>query len=497
MEQTIKDFRDYLQSIHHLKGALRLMSFDANTGAPKGGVKSRSARMGYIYGEMFGMQTSAKMEEFINKLSGASSLDKETAAMLRISKKTFESNKKIPQDMMRQFMELRTQSHVVWEGAKKDNDFDVFAPYLQKIIKMQREMLALRGTGSSPYNILLDDYEEGLTMDDCDVFFTKLKGAIVPLLKKISDSGVSIDTTMRNMAVPIKNQRQISEFIAKKVGYDLERGMIKESEHPFCNGTDQDDVRITTHYYEKDFLASFYAVLHECGHAIYEQNISKSVASTILDTGISMGIHESQSRFYENVLGRSLEFWEHVTDELKTYLPSEFGKYSAQDFYRAVNVAGPSFIRIEADELTYSLHIMIRYEMERLIFNEDVDITKLPQIWNEKTEQYLGITPPNNSKGILQDVHWSEGLMGYFPSYSLGSALSSQYMHYMQKEMDVNALVRKGDFATITSWLQKNVHTHGSIYTPKELVKQALGEDLNPDYYVNYLTEKFTKVYGL
>lgn len=494
MEAKIKEFKEYLQNIEYLKGALSLMMFDGATGAPKGGIKSRAARMGYIGGEIFSMEVSPQIEKFINALSGVR-LDTETAAMLRIVTKRYEQNKKIPKELVRNFRQLCAESNNIWEKAKHENNYKLFAPYLDKLIKTQKEILELRGNGT--YNILLDDYEENLTIDECDIFFKRIKSTIIPLLKKVIESKKEIDISSYNLAVPIAQQRKISEFLANKVGFDLNRGMIRESIHPFCNGTDQDDVRITTNYNDKNFLFAFFSVLHECGHAIYEQNTAKSIANTLLDKGVSMGVHESQSRFYENIIGRSLPFWQHITDELKELLPSECKKYTPEDFYKIVNIAKPSLIRVEADELTYSLHIIIRYEMERLIFEEDIDIQKLPEIWNEKMREYIGVTPMNDSEGILQDVHWSEALFGYFPSYSLGSALSSQFMHYIEKDINVNNLLQKGDIAPITSWLTKNIHTHGCIYTPKEIVKNTCGEDLNPDYYTKYLTDKFTSIYNL
>ncbi|MCL1997094.1 MAG: carboxypeptidase M32 [Defluviitaleaceae bacterium] len=487
---TVQNFKAHLKKMNNVGGALSILSFDAHTGAPIGGAAARAERIGYLSEELFKLGTGKEMAGFLDALAGEK-LDKETAAMYRICKKSYDNNVKVPAEKVRAFSELRSKSHVVWEQARKDNDYPTFAPYLKQIVELQKEMIEFRGSDMHPYNQLLDDYEDGLTMDDCDKFFTKIRGAIVPLLKTVQSREKDTDLSFRSLPVPIDAQRKISEFIAKKIGYDLNCGMIRESAHPFCGGTDKSDIRITTRYVEDDFLSSFFSILHECGHAIYEQNKDDSIANTILDSGVSMGVHESQSRFYENIIGRSRPFWNYITDELKTYLPSSFSHVTPDMFYRAVNVAAPSLIRVEADELTYSLHIMLRYEMERMLFNENVDVNKLPGLWNEKTEEYLGLTPPNNAKGILQDVHWCEGLMGYFPSYSLGSALSSQLMYCMEKEMKVYELVEKGDFAPITGWLTKNIHRHGQIYTQKEIVKNATGKDLDAQHYVDYLTEKF------
>ena len=488
--EIIQDFKTHLDKIKNMQGILAILSFDANTGAPVGGSAARAGRIGFLSGELFALQTGKEMASLLDSLAGQK-LDPHTEAMYRISKKIYDNNVKVPAEKVRALSELTSKARVVWEQSKKDNDYATFAPYLKQIVDLKKEMLDARCSSLSPYNQLLDDYEEGLTMEDCDAFFTKIRSAIVPLLKTVQEREKDTDLSFRNLPVSLDAQRKISEFIAKKIGYDLNCGMIRESVHPFCSGTDKSDVRITTRYFEDDFLASFFAVLHECGHAIYEQNKSDDIANTILDRGISMGIHESQSRFYENIIGRSRPFWNHITDELKSYLPSGFSHVSPDMFYRAVNMAAPSLIRVEADELTYSLHIMIRYEMERMLFSGEIDVDKLPQLWNEKTEEYLGITPPNDAKGILQDVHWCEGLMGYFPSYSLGSALSSQLMHCMEKDIKVYELIEKGDFAPITGWLTKNIHRHGKLYTPKDIVLNTTGEELNAQYYVEYLTKKF------
>jgi len=424
-------------------------------------------------------------------------LDDITKAMLRIAKKSYDQGVQVPMEKVREFSELRSKAEVVWEDAKNNNDFNAFAPYLEKLIAAKKELLKYRGVNKPLYDLLLDDYEEGLTMEVCDEFFGKLKAGIVPLLKKVMQSEKVIDTSFKNIPVPVETQRKISTFLAEKIGYDLNCGMIRESAHPFCSSRGRDDVRITTTYHENDFLNSVYSVLHECGHAIYEQNKKDEIANTVLDDGISMGIHESQSRFYENVIGRSKEFWEFICDDLKEFLPAEFANVTPHMFYEAVNVAKPSLIRIEADELTYCLHIMLRYEIEKMMFTEGVDVCDLPRIWNEKVEEYLGITPPNDTRGVLQDIHWSNALMGYFPSYAIGSAYAAQWLAYIEKEMDVRALIKQGDFATITAWLKKHIHAHGSIYTPADLVNKIAGEPLNADYYIDYLNKKFSAVYGL
>ena len=499
LEATIKEFHGHLERVKMYNGAMSTLYFDSATVAPKGGIADRAKRHGFFAAELFGLMTGEKMKGLLEALEPhKDALDPVTAGMYRIAKKNYDKNVKIPVEKVRAYRELVSKAQNVWEDARKNDDFAAFAPYLKDILAANKEMVEYRRVDDAPaYDYLLDDYEEGMTMQVYDEYFGKVRGAIVPLLKGVVESKKKINRDIVHMPVRIKAQRKIADFTAKMIGYDINRGYICESVHPFCNSSSRDDVRITTRYAEEDFLSSFYSILHECGHAIYEQNTGDDIAQTILSRGVSMGIHESQSRFYENVIGRSRGFWEFITDELKTYLPDSYKDVTAEQFYEAANHAGPSLIRVEADELTYSLHIMVRYEIERMLFTQDIDVMDLPAIWNKKYEEYIGITPPNNTLGVLQDVHWSGGMFGYFPTYSLGSAYSAQFLAYMKKDLDFDGLVRKGDFAAITAWMTDKIHRHGSLYTPRDLVDKIAGEQLNADYYNNYLKEKFGTLYGI
>ncbi|MDR2168476.1 MAG: carboxypeptidase M32 [Clostridiales bacterium] len=498
MEQIIQDFKAYLGEMRMFRQAQAIMSFDDSTIAPKAGVAARARRNGFFAQKVFKMTISEEMKGFLDALeSEVGNLDAPTAAMYRIAKKNYDKNTKIPVELVREFSELTAKAHVAWEQARENDDFEHFAPYLEQIVAKSKEMVGYRlKEGQHPYNILLDDFEEGMTMEIYDEFFAKLRETIVPVLKTVVNSGKQPEAGFMREFVPKADQEKISFFAAEKIGYDLERGYITESTHPFCNGSHKTDVRMTTRYDENDFISSFYSILHESGHAIYEQSVCDEISDTILSRGISMGFHESQSRFYENVIGRSRGFWEYIAEELKTYLPESFKDITPEQFYRATNQARPSLIRVEADELTYSLHIMVRYEIERMLFNDEISVRDLPEVWNKKYEEYLGITPPNNTLGVLQDIHWSMGAFGYFPTYALGTAYASQFVAQMKKDIDMDALIAKGDFAAITAWMTGKIHRHGSIYTPAELLKQICGEQLNADYYTAYLKGKFEGLYS-
>ena len=502
IEKLVEDFKAYLNRMRMFHEAMSVMSFDSNTIAPKGSVEQLAKRAGFFELEVYNMIVSEEMKGFLEGIAPhLSELDEQVQGMYRICKENYDEATKLPPEFVEEFAQLTQEANNVWEEARKANSFETFAPYLKRIIDMGAQALEYRKSEKPedgvPYDIFLKDFEKGMTVKKYDEFFEKLKETVVPLLKQVVASEKKIDKSFLSAKVDIETQRKISKFIAEKIGFDTHRGYIAESAHPFCSGININDTRITTRYYEEDFISSLYSILHECGHAIYDQNVGKDIGETILGNGASMGIHESQSRFYENVIGRSLAFWEYITDELKTYLPDEYKDVTPQMFYEAVNEAKPSLIRVEADELTYSLHVIVRYEIEKMIVAKEVSVDDLPTIWNQKYHEYLGITPPTNADGVLQDVHWCWGLFGYFPTYALGSAFAAQLLSYIQKEMDIDELIRKGDFATITKWLTEKIHQYGATYTPEALMNKVFGEGLDASHYAKYLKDKFTALYDL
>ena len=502
LDKLVADFKEYLERISMFRQAMSIIGFDAETVAPKGGIAMRAKRAGFFGLELFKMYTSDTVKEYLEALEPhLQNLEKPVQAMYRECKKTYDEGTKIPPEKVREFAALRAEAGDVWAQSRKENKFQMFAPYLKRLIAMQKEILELRADempeGGVPYDIFLDDYEKGMTVQKYDDFFGKLKAVVVPLIKQIAASGKKIETGFTKTKVDIDTQRKLSTMLAEKIGYDLNRGYIGEAAHPFCNGPDKTDVRITTRYDEHDFLSSLYSILHESGHAIYEQNISDDLAGTILGHGTSMGMHESQSRFYENIIGRSLAYWEYIADDLKAALPAEFANITPKMFFEAVNESKPSLIRVEADELTYSLHVIIRYEIEKMIFAGEVEVDDLPAVWDQKYREYLGVSSPTEADGVLQDIHWSMGAFGYFPTYALGSAYAAQLLHYMGKDLDVDALIAKGDFAQITGWLTDKIHRHGSVYTPNELMELNFGQQLDGEYFAKYLKGKFTALYDL
>ena len=471
-----------------------LIHWDAATsGVPEKSLHARGEAAGWLEGESFRRFISPDTLEAIETLEALSSeLDENERAMIREMGRDYRKKKAVPPDEYEKFSALVTQSQTVWETAREKCDYEMMRPYYEKVFDYQRRLCDWYGYEKHPYDALLDDYDRGTTVEMLDGFFEALRGKIVPLLKEIVKQGKQPKEI--SGLFDKDKQRELMPWLASFTGYDRERGKVGEVEHPFCTTVNRNDVRITTKYHENNLHSALFSTIHECGHAIYEQNMSEAIESYGLAEEPSMGMHESQSRLYENMICRSRAF----ACQLLPKLRGLFDYFSAWDedmLYRAVNITRPSLIRIEADELTYSLHIMVRYELEKALISGEIKVADLPGLWADKYEELLGIRPNELSEGVLQDVHWSAGYVGYFPSYAVGSAYSAQMVNAIKKSVDIDAAVKNGDLSPITGWLTENIHKHGKMLTPDELLKQATGEPFNPEHYVDYLSKKFTELY--
>jgi carboxypeptidase Taq len=415
-----------------------------------------------------------------------------------LQRKQIDALKKIDPKDYQDYAVLLSQAQVAWEKAKNNDDFKSYEPYLEKILAYVRKFTTLTKTVEGPlYNQLLDDYEEGNTIEKLDAFFATLKARIVPLLKKIQQSKVKIRTDFMSRTFPKHEQIAYAKTLLDFIGYDLNAGVLAESVHPFSSEITPSDVRVTTHIYENNFVSNIYSTAHEGGHGIYEQNIGKKVKGTLLGHGAAMSIHESQSRFYENVLGRSYAFTKVVFPQLKKQFPNQFNDVSIEEYYQAINEVKASLIRTESDELTYSLHVMVRYELEKRLMDGSLKVKDLPQAWNDLYQSYLGVKPKNDRTGCLQDVHWSGGAFGYFPSYALGNAISIQLLKTMEKTLSLEETIQSKQLTPLREWFAKHVYVYGKLYPPFVLLKKVTGEDLNPSYYCDYLEAKFSKIYKI
>lgn len=493
-----RDFLDYVKKMEAYGEALSLVYWDLRTGAPKQGIEQRSEVIGVLSSEVFRMSTSEEMAAYIAKLSADNDLQEVTKKTLEECKKEYDRNKKIPAAEYKEYVILQSKAESVWEEAKAASDFEMFRPYLEKLVEMTKKFVNYWGYEGNKYNTLLDLYEPGVTVEVLDQVFGDLREKIVPLVQRIAESDHKPETKFLFEHFPKEKQKEFSLEVLKQMGYNFQAGRLDETVHPFAMGLNPGDVRVTTKYDESDFRTAVFGTIHEGGHALYEQNISKELVGTPLCSGTSMGIHESQSLFYENFVGRNYSFWKKNYQMLKDHASGQFDNVELDDFYGAINESKPSLIRIEADELTYPLHVIIRYEIEKGLFNDEIEVKDLPRIWNEKYEQYLGVKPDSDGNGVLQDVHWSGGMFGYFPSYALGYMYAAQFKNAMLKDLpNFDSLLEEGNLAPIKEWFTERVHQYGKLKKPLEILNDVTGEGLNAEYLVDYLYEKYQGVYKL
>ena len=477
--------------------AMGVLTLDAATAAPLGSAEGRGKTMAVLSSVIYELAASADTRELVEYLSAhADELDPIHRRQAEIRKKDCEQLIRIPQEEYVAYNVLLNKAEGIWRVAKQNNDFAAFAPTLEEIVAFNRKFAGYYDAEKQPYDALLNEYEEGLTMQTLDAFFAELRAVIVPLVRAIGEKEQP-DTAFLDQSYPIEGQKQLAKYLMEVIGLDPNACTIAESEHPFTCGFNNKDVRITTHYYEKHPTFAMFSTIHEGGHALYELGVEDAYNGTCLTGGASMGIHESQSRFYENIIGRSLEFIELIFPKMQEIFPEQLQNVTAYDLYRAVNKAQPSLIRTESDELTYALHIMIRYEVEKQLIAGTLEVADVPAEWNRLYKEYLGVDVPNDSQGCLQDSHWSGGSIGYFPSYALGSAYGAQMKHVMESELGpIAPMIARGDIAAITAWLREHIHRFGNFKKPAAIFEDACGK-FDPKFFADYLTEKYSKIYGL
>ena len=497
-DERVAAFRAYLKRIENFNSAVALLHWDKRTYIPRKGVDARSEVLGMLATEAHLHTVSDKMKGFLEELLPLSTeLDPVTVRALHQCKKDYDRSVKIPVKRHEEFMVLTSKAEAVWEDARARSDFALFAPYLAKVVDMVREFADYWGYERHPYDALLDLYEPGMTVATLDPLFTDLRRQTVDLLRRIQ-AVPQIDGSMLHRRFAPDKQRRICEYILREMGYDLQAGRLDETAHPFETTIGYGDVRVTTRFVTDFLNTALFGTIHEGGHALYEQNIAGELRGTLLHKGISMGIHESQSRFWENIVGRSREFWERYYAPLRDVFREELADVDVERFYRAVNIVGPSLIRVEADELTYNLHIMIRYEIEKGFLQGDISVRDLPGLWREKMRDYIGIEPENDAVGVLQDVHWSGGDLGYFPSYALGNMYAAQFTEAMERDLPAwRESVRAGRLDELKEWLATRIHRHGSMLDPADLLRSVTNERLSSRALMDYLTKKYVALYEL
>jgi carboxypeptidase Taq len=482
-----------------------IVHWDMETLMPPGAVEQRSLQLSLLTRIHHQMSTDPK----IGKLLATIQANPEYEALGQAEKrniylinKTYREQTALPEKLVAELAKQEAITVNVWKKAKAQKKFNLFKPDLQKLLHLSREaaeiLMKVKET-KTPYEALIDNFEPKMTANKITATFNQLQGGLKQLIGKIQSSKSQPDTAILHQPVPIENQRQIAQLLTQTLGYDTAspaaRGRIDETEHPFTTGY-YDDVRITTHYYPNNYASSIFSVLHESGHALYEQNLNPEWKYQPIGSTCSYGVHESQSRFYENVIGRSKEFWTGFMPKLKKAAPS-LANLELDKFVKAINRVELSKIRVEADEVTYNLHVIVRFEIERDLFADKITVNELPEVWNQKYADYLGVKVQDDSEGVMQDTHWASGLYGYFPSYALGNIYSGQITAAVTKDLpDWRSQLTVGKIDQLNEWLKRNIHSQSDLYDPEELIKKATGRNLNSEAYLSYLKEKYGAIYG-
>lgn len=496
LKQALEELETLQKKMYAYQCASSSLYLDSVTVAPKDTAQGRGVALSILAGEshkLFANQEVGELLDFLTEHSGELTLlqRRQVEELRRSWRQMF----RIPAEEYMAYAQLTNQASDVWHKAKETNDFELFRPVLEELVAFNRKFAGYYDDTKAPYDALLNEYERGVDMAYLDRFFAAIRERLVPVIRAIGEKEQPDDRFLHR-EYPVEQQRRFSDYLMEVLGLDRAHCAIGETEHPFTLEFNNQDVRITTHYDPYDVASSMYSVIHEGGHAKYELGIRDDIQYTCLAGGVSMGVHESQSRFYENLIGRSRPFIEAIFPKMREFFPEQLSDVTAEGFYRAVNKAQPSLIRIEADELTYCLHIMVRYEIEKQLIGGTLEVKDVPETWNRLYKEYLGVDVPDDRQGCLQDSHWSGGSFGYFPSYALGSAYGAQMLRNMEKEFDVWGPVSRGDLSQVSAWLGDKVHQYGGLLTPAEVVKNACG-GFDPSIYTEYLVDKYSRLYDL
>ena len=484
--------KDKLEAYNY---AMNLINYDAETIAPKKAYIDRGNYIATLYDEYNKIYLS---DEFDNVLKGVeeniSKYNDEVKRSVKIDRKNYNLNKKVPLEKQSAYMNLTNETTYYWQLAKDKNNYAIYEPYLTKLIDSTLDIASYYGKiNGSYYNTYLDMYEEGITTDILDTFFENLKNKLVPLIKRIGESNKVIRDDFLYRKVSKKKQLKVSNYILKTIGFDMNKGVLGETMHPFTSMISNNDTRVTTHIYETNFTSTIFSCAHEGGHGIYEQNCNKKLFGECKNP-CSMSIHESQSRLYENIIARSYAFTKMTFPTIQKIVKPALDDVTMDEYYLAINKVTPSLIRTESDEVTYCLHILIRYEIEKMLFNKEITPKDIPSVWDAKYKEYLGVNVTSDVEGCMQDSHWAGAAFGYFFSYALGNAYSGQFAHYLAKDVDLSTM-DKNKMKEIKKWLTDHIYKYGNLYAPQELIKHATGEAFNPNYYIDYLVTKYENIY--
>ncbi|HVM18129.1 MAG TPA: carboxypeptidase M32 [Gaiellaceae bacterium] len=491
MNPTLDRLRTRLAQVVDLRRVNSLLFWDQQTMMPAAGAAARGehrATLDRLAHELFVADETGRMLDELESYAETLDYDSDDASLIRVVRADYEKARRVPAELRAEMTRAASEGLRAWMGAKAESDFAAFLPALERNVELRRRYIDCFDGYDEPYDVLLDDYERGMKTAEVRAIFEEVKHALVPLIREAADRDAD-DDFLRG-SFPVERQEAIGREVIEAFGFRPDSWRLDHTPHPFAGGAGIDDIRITTHYRERD-LDSFFATMHEYGHGLYEHQVARELERTPLGSGVSLGVHESQSRMWENLVGRSLPFWRFFYGRLQAAFPEQLGDVELERFYRAVNRVHPSLIRIHADEVTYNLHIILRFELEQDIVNGRVELRDLAQVWGERMDEYLGLEVPDDARGVLQDMHWAGGQIGYFSTYSLGNVMSVQIWERVLEDVpDLVEGFERGEFAPLREWLGENLHRHGRKYRPQELLERAVGRTIDPAPYLRYLREK-------
>ena len=495
-DEALDFYQTYNEKCNAYELALKTMAYDMATIAPSDGNTYRIQMMTILSGELFAYQTNPENIKKLNELSQMD-LGEIMNKEIKLALKEVEKVSLLPKDFYMKMKKTYSHGEVLWRQAKQANDYQMFKDCLKEIVTVTKQAYTYYGIKKSLYDDMLDVFETGMSIEKYDQFFETIKQRLVPFVKKVMESGIVIDDSSLHQYFPENKQIEVAKILKKYMGINSKECYLSTTEHPFTTDFSLHDVRITTKYVENSLTSSIFSIIHEYGHALYALHIDEKLEGLKIGKEMTSGMHESQSRFLENYIGKRKSFWINNYPQIQQLFYNELKDVSLDNFIEQINASKPSLVRIEADELTYPLHILIRYELEKEMINGEVDFDSLDQLWADKYEQYLGLRPKDAKTGILQDVHWSTGDFGYFPTYALGSAFSAQFLKAMKKDIDIDKVLENNQFDIIVKWLQEHIHCLGALYRADEILEKVCHESFDPNVYVDYLIDKYSKLYQL
>jgi len=500
MPTPVEDLRAHLAPVEDLKAAAAVLTWDQKTYMPDGGAEARAQQLSTLqstaHERFVAEETGTLLNRAADAIDDPDPLDPD-AALVRVTRRDYKRAVRVPSSLVAELSKAKSEAQQAWTQARQNDDFSQFAPHLERLVELSVKKAEAIGYEDEPYDALLTEYEPGRTTTEVASLFDTLRDDLVPLVDTIDDAP-QVDNSILRGTYPEAAQREFGRSVIEDFGYDFDRGRQDVSAHPFTTSFSANDVRLTTRYDEANVASALFSTIHEAGHGLYEQGIDPSLDRTPLGDATSLSIHESQARLWENHVGRSRPFWRHYLPHLRDAFPDALGNAALDPFYRAINRVEPSLIRVEADEVTYNLHVMLRFELERGLIDGSVSVNELPERWNDAMNEYLGVVPDTDANGVLQDVHWSQGAFGYFPTYTLGTLTAAQFLEAIQDDLsDLSEQIADGHFAPLLDWLRTHIHQHGRILTAPDLLARTTDASLSADPWLRYVRDKFGAIYDL